>query len=154
MVRKATTKDIPGLIALLYQADKVHSNLRPDLFKSNTPKYSEEQLEEILKDESKPIFVFDNGQVSGHAFCQLKEIKNDRLLQDKKTLYIDDICVDENQRGHHIGKALYDYVLDYAKSLGCDNITLNVWGGNDSAMAFYTSMGMKVQKIGMEFALR
>ena len=47
MVRKATTKDIPGLIALLYQADKVHSDLRPDLFKSNTPKYSEKQLEEI-----------------------------------------------------------------------------------------------------------
>ena len=89
----------------------------------------------------------------GHAFCQYEELQGDRLLQDIKTLYIDDICVDEELRGHHIGRALYEYVLDYAKSIGCYNITLNVWEGNDSAMAFYRSVGMKVQKTGMEFII-
>lgn len=154
MVRKATTKDIPGLIKLLYQADKVHNGIRPDLFKSDTPKYSAEQLEILLKDNGKPIFVYEyNGQVAGHAFCQYKELKGDRLLQDIKTLYIDDICVDEQLRGQHIGRALYEYVLSYAKSIGCYNITLNVWEGNDSAMAFYRSVGMKVQKTGMEFII-
>ena len=154
MIRKATISDIPGIIKLLYQADKVHNNIRPDLFKSNTPKYSAEELEVILSDHTKPIFVYEyEGEVAGHAFCVLKEVKNDRLLQDIKTLYIDDICVDEKLRGRHIGKALYDYVLDFAKSLGCNNLTLNVWEGNDSAKAFYISMGMKVQKSGMEVML-
>ena len=153
MVRKADKGDINALIKLLYQADAVHNGIRPDLFKSNTPKYDVQELETIISDDSKPIFVYDDGGVVGHAFCQLIEVRNHRLLQDIKTLYIDDICVDEAVRGKHIGKALFEYVRDYAKSIGCYNITLNVWEGNDSASAFYKSMGMKVQKTGMETIL-
>ena len=153
MIRKAEIKDIKGIIDLLYQVDAVHHGIRPDLFKGNTPKYDEQALEAILSDGSKPIFVFDEGKILGHAFCQITEIKNPRLLQDIKTLYIDDICVDEATRGKHIGKALYEYVRDYAKSIGCYNITLNVWEGNDSAYSFYKNMGMKIQKTGMETIL-
>ncbi len=86
----------------------------------------------------------------GHAFCQVTEVKDNKLLQDIKTLYIDDICVDEKARGKHVGKALYEFVCGYAKSIGCYNITLNVWEGNDAALSFYRNMGMKVQKTGME----
>ena len=153
MIRKANQNDIPGLIKLLYQVDAVHNGIRPDLFKSNTPKYAEHELEEILADERKPIFVYDDGGVVGHAFCQMIEVRDHRLLQDIKTLYIDDICVDEQQRGHHIGQALYAFVRDYARSIGCYNITLNVWEGNDPAYNFYKSMGMRVQKTGMETIL-
>lgn len=153
MIRKAEERDIKGLIKLLYQADAVHHSIRPDLFKSNTPKYDEQELERILTDDTKPIFVYDDGDVLGHAFCQIIEIKDHRLLQNIKTLYIDDICVDESVRGKHIGLALYEYVRDYAKSIGCYNITLNVWEGNDSAYCFYKSMGMQIQKTGMETIL-
>ena len=135
---------------LLYQADAVHNSIRPDLFKSDTPKYNAQELTTIINDSSKPIFVYDDGEVVGHAFCQITEVRNHRLLQDIKTLYIDDICVDEDSRGKHIGKALFEYVRNYARSIGCNNITLNVWEGNDPAMAFYKNMGMKVQKTGME----
>lgn len=153
MIRKASQTDIKGIIALLYQADAVHHRIRPDLFKNNTPKYSQQELEIILDDESKPIFVYDDGRILGHAFCQITEVKDHRLLQDIKTLYIDDICVDEKARGRHIGKALFNYVRDYALAIGCNNITLNVWEGNDPAYAFYKSVGMRVQKTGMELRL-
>ena len=153
MIRKAEKRDIGGLIKLLYQADAVHSGIRPDLFKSNTPKYDEPDLEAILGDDSKPIFVYDDDGVVGHAFCQVIDVRNHRLLQHIKTLYIDDICVDENRRGRHIGLALYEFVRDYARSIGCFNITLNVWEGNDPAMLFYKSLGMQVQKTGMETIL-
>ena len=153
MIRRAEKKDIQGLISLLYQVDAVHNGIRPDLFKGNTSKYTEQELEDLLNDDSKPIFVYDDGKILGHAFCQISEVKNHRLLQDVKTLYIDDICVDEQSRGHHIGKALYEYVYNYAKSIGCHNITLNVWEGNDSAYNFYKRMGMQIQKTGMEAIL-
>ena len=153
MIRKAEKKDIQGLIDLLYQVDAVHNGIRPDLFKGNTSKYTEQELEELINDDSKPIFVYDDGKILGHAFCQINEVKNHRLLQDAKTLYIDDICVDEHSRGRHIGKALYEYVYNYAKSIGCHNITLNVWEGNDSAYNFYKQMGMHIQKTGMETIL-
>ena len=153
MIRQANIVDIPRLIDLLHQVDMVHHRLRPDLFKPNTTKYSEQELALLLNNETKPIFEYDDGDVLGYAFCQIAEVKNDRLLQDRKTLYIDDLCVDESARGKHIGKALFDYVRDYAKSIGCHAITLNVWEGNDSAIRFYQNMGMHPQKIGMEINL-
>ena len=153
MIRRAEIKDISGIISLLHQVNMVHHVLRPDLFKPYTTKYNEQELEALIGDDSKPIFVFEDGGVLGHAFCMITEVKGDKLLQDIKTLYIDDICVDENARGKHIGKALYEYVRDYAQSIGCNNITLNVWDGNDAALSFYRNMGMKVQKTTMEIVL-
>ncbi len=50
-------------------------------------------------------------------------------MTDIKTLYIDDLCVDSNARGRHIGTTLFDYVMDFAKQTGCYTVTLNVWGG-------------------------
>ena len=153
MIRRAEKKDIPGIISLLHQVNMVHHVLRPDLFKPYTTKYNEQELEALIGDDSKPIFVFEDGGVLGHAFCIITEVKDDKLLQDIKTLYIDDICVDEKARGKHVGKALYEFVHDYAQSIGCNNITLNVWDGNDPALNFYRNMGMKVQKTTMEIHL-
>ena len=153
-VRRAGAEDIPAILDLLVQVDMVHHKLRPDLFKGNTTKYNEEELEALICDESKPVFVYDDGKVLGHAFCQISEVRDDKLLQDIKTLYIDDICVDEKSRGQHVGKALYEYVRDYAASIGCNNITLNVWEGNDAALSFYRNMGMRVQKTTMETFIR
>ena len=153
MIRKAHTNDIPRIIELLHQVNMVHHVKRPDLFKPYTTKYNEQELEALLNVINKPIFVYDDGDVRGYAFCQITEVKNDQLLQDIKTLYIDDICVDETERGKHIGKAIYEYVRDYAQSIGCYNITLNVWEGNEPAICFYRNMGMQVQKTTMEVIL-
>ena len=150
MIRKANKNDIGRIIELLHQVDMVHHEIRPDLFKPYTTKYNEQELEALLDNDSNPIFVYDDGEVLGHAFCQITDVKSHKLLQDAKTLYIDDICVDEKARGKHVGKALYEFVRDYAKSIGCYNMTLNVWEGNDPALSFYKDMGMKVQKTGME----
>ena len=153
MIRKANNTDIERIMELLHQVNMVHFEIRPDLFKPHTTKYDEQELGALLADELKPIFVYDDGMVQGYAFCQINEVKDDILLQDIKTLYIDDICVDENARGKHIGKALFEFVRDYAQSIGCRNITLNVWEGNDAALCFYRDMGMHVQKTTMETKL-
>ena len=153
MIRKAAKEDIQRIIELLHQVNMVHHVIRPDLFKPHTTKYNEQELEAMLDDDSKPIFVFDDGMVLGYAFCQVSEVKNNQLLEDIKTLYIDDICVDENARGKHVGKALYEHVLEYAKSIACNNITLNVWEGNEPAQRFYRNMGMQVRKTTMEIIL-
>ena len=89
----------------------------------------------------------------GYAFCVFQEHRGDNILTDIRTLYIDDLCVDEALRGQHIGRALYEYVLNYAKENGCYNVTLNVWACNESAMRFYESCGLKPQKFGMEAIL-
>ena len=154
-VRRAVNADIPKIMDLLIQVDMVHHNGRPDIFNGPATKYTEEQLKNIIADDLTPVFVCvdDDNIPMGHAFCIHKQIIGDNVLTDIKTLYIDDICVDEAARGKHVGKALYDYVIDYAKNAGYYNVTLNVWACNPGAMKFYESMGLKVQKIGMEKVL-
>lgn len=151
-VRRAMEKDIPTVMKLLVQVNMVHHNGRPDLFNGPATKYTEAQLCEIFEDDSKPVFVCvdEADRVQGYAFCILNQYVNDNMMTDIKTLYIDDLCVDENMRGRHIGKTLYEYVLAYAKSVGCYNVTLNVWALNESAMRFYERCGLTPQKIGME----
>ena len=147
-------KDIPQLDKLLFEVHKIHSDIRPDLFTVGEKKYTDEELERIIIDEQKPIFVAEhNGKVKGYAFCIFKQDLESKSVTNIKTLYIDDLCVDENARGKKVGTSLYNYVLQFAKDAGCYNVTLNVWAGNDGAMKFYERIGFKVQKIGMETIL-
>lgn len=151
-VRRAENRDIPKLLELLVQVDMVHHSGRPDIFKGPATKYNAQELETIIACDKTPVFVCADGkgEVLGHAFCIHRQFTYDPVMTDIKTLYIDDICVNENARGRHVGKALYDYVINYAKKYGCYNVTLNVWSCNPSALKFYEKMGLVPQKIGME----
>lgn len=152
MIRKANKHDINCLQALLRQVLEVHHKGRPDIFKGGCQKYTKEELELLIEDNTRPIFVYvdETETIVGYAFCIFQQHLNNHILTDIKTLYIDDLCVDEQKRGLHIGKQLYDYVLNFAKSQGCYNVTLNVWSLNESALKFYESCGLVPQKIGME----
>ncbi len=154
-IKRAEERHIGGINRLLRQVLMVHHNGRPDLFKADAKKYTDEQIKDILKDDKSPIFVAVDKEetVLGYAFCIFKQCIDDNILTDIQTLYIDDLCVDENRRGQHIGKALYDFVLEYAKTNHCYNVTLNVWVCNESAIRFYEKCGLKPQKIGMETIL-
>ena len=153
-IRFAEHRDIPGMIELLKQVGQVHHEIRPDLFRAGAQKYDEAALERLLADDEHPILIADlEGRVAGYAFCILQITENDPVLCDRKVLYIDDLCVEETLRGHGIATALYQRTLDFARELGCDAVTLNVWCGNDSAMKFYEKSGFKPQKVGMEVIL-
>ena len=154
-IRRATESDIEGILHLLLQVDLVHHNGRPDLFKGPATKYGTKELQEIIRQEETPVFVCvdEENNVLGHAFCIHKQVKGDRVLTDVRTLYIDDICVEETRRGEHIGEELYQAVCSYAKENGFYNLTLNVWSCNPGAMAFYEKMGLIPQKVTMEFLL-
>ncbi len=151
MIRRAQERDIPVIDKLLYEVLKVHSDVRPDLFKAGTKKYTDEEIKSILADDKTPVFVAEkDGEVAGYAFCVHQQYIDNNNMTDVKTLYIDDLCVDEAARGAHVGKALYEYVVAYAKSQGYYNVTLNVWADNVNAVKFYEKIGLKIQKIGME----
>ena len=153
-IRFAEKRDIPGLIDLLYQVGGVHHRIRPDIFRSGAIKYTEAELEAIQGDENSPIFVMvEEDRVLGYCFCQIRKYSGSTVLTDRKEIYIDDLCVDEDCRGQHVGKQLYEHTCAWAKSIGCHFVTLNVWCGNDSAMAFYEKRGLKPRSITMETAL-
>ena len=153
-IRFATEGDIPGMIDLLQQVGEVHHQIRPDIFRAGAQKYDEAALRELLRDSSRPILIGElDGTVAGYAFCILKNTENDPVLMDSQSLYIDDLCVDEGHRGQGIAQALYARVKEYARELGCNTITLNVWCGNKGALRFYEKAGLLPRNITMEYKL-
>ena len=153
-IRFAQAKDIPGILSLLRQVGEVHHQGRPDIFRDGAQKYGASQILSMLDSSGTPIFVaVEDDKVLGYGFCMFKQYKNDPVIADHSEIYIDDLCVDENYRGQHIGRAIYNEIQRYARMRRCYNVTLNVWSCNPSAMKFYESLGLKPQKVGMEVLL-
>ncbi len=153
-IRRATAQDIPGIHGLLSQVNAIHHEGRPDLFDLGN-KYTDEQLGTMVKDDTNPIFVAvaddaPAGQILGYAFCEHQQIVGDTIRTPVRTLYIDDLCVDAEARGLHVGTRLYDHVVAYARANDYYNLTLNVWALNAQARGFYDHLGMQPQKTYME----
>lgn len=151
----AREADIPGILRLLSQVLEVHASLRPDLFISGTTKYSADELKVILADERRPVYVAldEAGDVVGYAFCILERQPASANLVQFDYMYIDDLCVDETCRGHHVATRIFEYVKAEAIRFGCREITLNVWEGNDTALRFYQKAGFLPRKTMMEYHL-
>lgn len=150
-IERAQERDIPDIDRLLNEVNMVHHVIRPDLFNVGR-KYTDAQLLQIVQDDTRPVFAaYDpNGKLLGYCMTQYQQILGDTIRTDVKTLYIDDLCVDETARGHHVGQQLYAYVKDFAKRNGFYNVTLHVWAGNDKAQKFYEAMGLTPQYTCLE----
>lgn len=155
LIRRAKNEDINKIIELLMQVLEIHANIRPDIFIPGTTKYTIEELEVMIRDDEKPIYaaVSEGNVVVGYAFCALMEQPFSNNMVPFKSMFIDDLCVDEHARGMRVGEQLFTYVKEEAKRLGCYEVTLNVWEGNDSARGFYERMGLKPKETQMEYIL-
>ena len=157
MIRRAQDKDLKDIIKLLLQVHKVHSDGRPDIFRPGSRKYRDEEILRIIHDEKTPVWVLTDEEelsVLGYCFCEVQETLNNPSLQDRKVLYIDDLCVDEAARRGHVGSRLYEFVTKWASENGFDAVTLNVWSSNPGAMKFYEKMGLTPLKVMMEKVLK
>ena len=67
-VRRAEEKDIPDIDMLLNQVNLVHHNIRPDLFNVGR-KYTDDELQKIVKDDSRPIFVAVDDYARLAGYC-------------------------------------------------------------------------------------
>lgn len=154
-IRRALAQDAKQIMELLSQVLEIHATIRPDIFINNTTKYTKDELLEILADDKRPVYVAvdDDACVYGYAFCILEEQPFHTNMVPFTSLYIDDLCVDAAARGMHVGQKLFTHVKKEAKRLGCYEITLNVWEGNDSARAFYEKMGLTVKETTMEYVV-
>ena len=82
MIRRANINDLDAINSLLKQVLDVHHNGRPDIFKGGVKKYTDEELVELIKDDEKPIFVYEeNGIVEGYCFCIFQQYINNNILK-------------------------------------------------------------------------
>ncbi|MBQ8142119.1 MAG: GNAT family N-acetyltransferase [Bacilli bacterium] len=144
-IRKAERKDIPTIEKLLYEVHALHAKGRSDIFKEGKKKYEREELFSLLEDEKNPIYVAvdEKEEVKGYLFLQFQIQEESNNTNRRKILYIDDLCVEEKERGKGVGTLLYTKAQEIAKKEGFDALTLHVYALNESALAFYQKIGMK-----------
>ena len=155
-IRTAKIHDCDRISELLAQIGGLHHRNRPDIFQPDIRKYTVAQLQEILNTPEKPVLVAvsDDGTsefVAGYVFCQILNYQGHPVFNSHKTLYIDDICVDEKCRSSGIGSLLLEKCKDLAKEHGCYCIDLNVWKFNEDAINFYEKCGFNTRSIRMEY---
>lgn len=154
-ITRASSKDEEQILELLNQVLEIHHKIRPDIFMPGKTKYTNEMLEDMFKDDNNPIYVArEDDKILGYAFCELREVPFSTTMVPHKSLFIDDLCVDQNIRSKGVGKALFEHVKSEAKRMDCYEVTLNVWEGNDNAIAFYKKMGLQVKEYQMEYILK
>ena len=154
-IRRAEEKNVDRIVELLKVIAKEHHKGRPDLFATGRKKYSHRELRGILEEPDRVVFVAvdENDYVVGYLFSYIIDQKRNSLFNDIKTLYIDDLCVDESCRGMGIGKRLFAHSIEFGKAYGCYNIELNVWSFNEKAIEFYKKLGMDTQCYKMEYII-
>jgi GNAT superfamily N-acetyltransferase len=61
-----------------------------------------------------------------------------------KRLYLEDIVVTEKERGHGVGKALFDRTMQHAVDSGCSGMMWQVLEWNEPALNFYRKYNAKL----------
>lgn len=64
-----------------------------------------------------------------------------------KSLYMDDLYIREKYRGQGFGTLLINKVTDYARETKCNRLRWQVSDWNEPAIAFYKSLGAKINDI-------
>ena len=153
LIRPATNTDIPDIHRMLTSIAAFHAEARPDIFRSGTSKYTEQEIADLLADDTCRIFVAEEDGVFGYVFCILQTVQDHLLLQDKRELYVDDLFVDADRRGSGTATLLMEEAQREAKRQNCDCITLNVWNVPHSALPFYEKLGYTERKRYMEMPI-
>lgn len=155
-IRRAEFKDLKQIIKMLSQVLELHAKIRPDVFVLGTTKYSEDDLQKMIEDKNNYIYVATNEDdvAIAYAFCEIKTPKFTSTNVPHKYFYIDDFCVDEKYQRNHIGQTLFEHVIKEAKELGCYEIILTCWEGNNVARKFYGKMGMRIRSATMELLVK
>jgi ribosomal protein S18 acetylase RimI-like enzyme len=67
-------------------------------------------------------------------------------------LYVDDLVVDEAQRGQGLGAVLMDWMKAEGRELACENLVLDTALANGAAQRFYRRQGLSDRALRFSFA--
>ncbi len=152
-IREARIEDYESLLPLFRQVHELHVFERPDVYKENpSPVERDFYLNQIV-DSKQHIFVAYRGVDIYAVVVREEEVTANSFVKARKILYVNSLCVAEEQRGNGLGKLMMEFVLDYGRKLNVDSIELGVSESNQSAVQFYNSIGLKTKSRRMEFRL-
>ena len=133
-ITKATDKDIPFILELLYDLD------RPTPIDDKEIKVFKNKIKDYFSDPQKTILVAkQDSKIVGLVSIILLR----RLNRAKLEMYIPELIVTKELRNYGIGKKLIQYCIDLAKKKDCYRIRLESGNQRKDSHKFYKSIGFE-----------
>jgi diamine N-acetyltransferase len=152
---EATEEDIPTLIKLNNEAQKLHIDLAPEKYKKIKNDEITKWLTDLLNDQNVKILIaFIDSVPIGYTIARIMVREENAFKYSQKFIEIDHIVISKNYRSKGYGKRLIDEIKKYAKSLKIDTISLFVFSKNSSAVKAYEKMGFEPEGIKMTLNLK
>jgi len=138
-VRKATAEDVPTLVAMFQELDRMQRDWRvftprPGFYDEVAVKYRES-----LDAPDRLIVVAEEaGEVVGMAYG---EVRVPSRFSDERSFEISGVMVRAGHRGRGVGRALAEEVARFAEELRVDWMELKIFWPNEQAMEFWRTLG-------------
>ncbi len=138
-VRKATAEDVPELVAMFQELDRMQRDWRvftprPGFYDEVAVKYREslDAPDRLL------VVAEEDGEVVGMAYG---EVRVPSRFSDERSFEISGVMVRADHRGRGVGRALAEEAARFAEELGIDWMELKIFWPNEQAMGFWRTLG-------------
>jgi ribosomal protein S18 acetylase RimI-like enzyme len=139
-VRLATPEDVPSLVALFQELDRMQADWR--VFTPRPGFYDEvgEKYQETMNTPDAVVLVAedDEGEVVGMAYG---ETHAPSRFSDERAFEISGVVVRAGYRGRGVGHELVREAGRFAQSRGIEWVELKTFAPNQGAMAFWEGLG-------------
>ncbi|PAB57392.1 GNAT family N-acetyltransferase [Anaeromicrobium sediminis] len=155
-LREAISNDYIDISNLSIEVHNLHLKNRPDVYMDVNNPLLKEYFDDLLNTNNTKLFVVentDNKELVAYSIIKIMTTQSVPILKPRKFAFIDNFCVKSNYKKNGIGRLLFQYILDYAKTEGASSLQLVVWEFNKDAVKFYESMGMTTRNRKMELNL-
>lgn len=153
--RPAREDDWDFIERLLREICTLHHSFRTDLFKPDGIKFTRSSFIDILSENDCFVYIGTDGSGTriGYLFTEIKSVPDSKMRYGRKTLFIEDLCIDAPYRRTGAGSGFMRFAEQLAREKSCAAVELNCWGNNAAALAFYEKCGYSAERVIMEKVL-
>lgn len=149
-IRSATLNDLPVLLE--YEQGIIHAE-RPYDKKIKEEKVHYYDLKELITQKNSEVLVAHiQEQIVASGYAKIRKSKP-YATHDRHT-YLGFMYIDEKYRGNRINKLILEKLIDWSSQQGIDNISLDVYAENTSAIKAYESLGFEKSIIEMRMDIQ
>ena len=146
--RRATSADLPGIVAML--ADDDLGSTREDVSLPLNDRYTD-AFSAIAKDPNQYLAVVEiDGVLAG--CLQLTFIPGLSRLGMWRG-QIESVRIAANQRGEGLGRRMFEWAIEECRQRGCELVQLTTDKSRPDALRFYESLGFVASHEGMKLSL-
>lgn len=152
-VRQATPEDVPALVALFQELDRMQADWRvftprPGFFDEVGEKYRE-----AMNNPDAVVLVVedDEGEAVGMAYG---EARTPSRFSDERALELSGVVVRAGYRGRGVGRELVQEAARFAGERGIAWIELKTFSPNRGAMEFWENLGFEARVVQLTTSTR